>query len=75
MLRYFFEKPINKFAHPELVEGSNRNLFEGLEITQYPEIMERQGKIPVISLSLKGMEGARWKDVFAKIQMIIACRV
>ncbi len=61
MLKYFFEK----------TESSNRHLFNGLAIEQYPEIMEHQGKYPVIFLTLKDAKKLTWESCYDMLQDII----
>ena len=46
MIQYFFEN----------TEEDNSYLFEGLEISKYPEYMKEQGKYPVINVSFKDMK-------------------
>ena len=64
MLKYFFEKPLDGV--------SNVHLFDGLAITQYPEIMARQGKSPVIFITFKGIKDSTWQGCYEKIIDIIA---
>jgi hypothetical protein len=53
MLRYYFEKDV----------PSNRNLFTHLQIWKCsPEILEKQGKYPVVYLSFKDTKGRNWED-------------
>lgn len=53
MLKYFF--------------SSKEDLFSGLKISQYPEIIEKyQGKIPTIFLSLKDVEGDSVEEMIQK---------
>ncbi len=62
MLKYFFEK----------TESSNRHLFNGLAIEKHPDIMEHQGKYPVIFLTLKDAKQSTWDLCYAHIQEIVA---
>ncbi|MGK5092546.1 AAA family ATPase [Deltaproteobacteria bacterium TL4] len=62
MLRYFFEK----------TEDSNAPLFHGLAVEQIPEIMEHQGKYPVLFLTFKDIKENSWENCFAAIQRLIA---
>jgi len=64
MLQYFFEKPLDGV--------SNAHLFEGLAITQYPEIMVWQGTRPVIFITFKGIKDSTWQGCYEKIIDIIA---
>lgn len=51
MLRYFFEA------------GGDRSLFDGLEISKETEICDKyMGKFPVISISLKSVEGRNFDE-------------
>ncbi len=60
MLKYFFET------------GSDRGLFDGLEIAGETEICDAYlGKLPVISLSLKSAEGKTFDKTRKKLQSII----
>ena len=60
MLKYFFEM------------GSDRALFDGLEISKETEICDRYlGKFPVISISLKNAEGDTFDKAKKKLQSII----
>lgn len=60
MLKYFFET------------GSDRGLFDGLEIAGETEICDAYlGKFPVISLSLKSAEGKTFDKTRKKLQSII----
>ncbi len=61
MLKYFFEK----------TDQSNRHLFNGLAIEQYPEIMRHQGKYPVIFLTLKDAKKMDWESCYDMLQDVI----
>ena len=51
MLKCFFET------------GTDRSLFDGLSISREQELCEKyMGKFPVISISLKGVDGLRYED-------------
>jgi len=63
MLQYFFEK------HPN--QSDNRHLFDGLAITNYPEIMEKQGKYPVIFITFKGIKSSTWEGCYEAITLLI----
>lgn len=62
MLRYFFEK----------TESSNHHLFDGLAVEQDPDIMEYQGKYPVIFLTLKDIKQQCWDDSYKMILSVIS---
>ena len=64
MLKYFFEKPLDG--------SSNAHLFDGLAITQYPEIMARQGKSPVIFITFKGIKSSTWNECYKEIKTALA---
>jgi len=53
MLKYFFD-----------VKEKNAKLFEGLKIASEPKIMEKQGKHPVIYLTLKDVKHRTWEGCF-----------
>lgn len=60
MLKYFFEI------------GSDRTLFDGLEISENSELCDNYlGKFPVISISLKNAEGDTFEKAKKKLQSII----
>ena len=63
MLKYFFEKPL---------DGScNAHLFEGLAITQYTEIMARQGTHPIIFITFKGIKSSTWEKCYKELVDVI----
>ncbi len=62
MLKYFFEK----------TDQSNRHLFNGLSIEQQSEIMEHQGKYPVIFLTFKDVKQKKWDETYDNLQDVIA---
>ncbi len=60
MLKYFFEI------------GSDRTLFDGLEIAKERRLCEEyMGKFPVISFSLKGVSGTNFNEAKAMLREII----
>ena len=60
MLRAFFEL------------GCDPSLFEGLEIAKETELCEKyMGKFPVISLSLKGVDGRSFSEAAAALRRVI----
>ena len=60
MLRYFFEA------------GSCSEIFEGLEISKEKELCaEYMGKFPVISVSLKSVEGENYEEARGMLRRII----
>ncbi len=61
MLKYFFEK----------TEHSNRHLFNGLAVEKHSDIMEHQGKYPVIFLTLKDTKQLCWNECFALLKSAI----
>ncbi len=62
MLKYFFEK----------TETSNRHLFHSLAVAQDEEVMEHQGRYPVICLTLKDVKQMTWQDSFKMIKTIVS---
>ena len=60
MLYYFFSNQ----------ESDNAYLFDGLKVTQYPEVMRHQNQYPTILISLKDMIGENLKiqtEMFASL--------
>lgn len=49
---------------PEFFEiGKDKTLFDGLRISDNQELCEKyQGKFPVVSVSLKGINGATYEE-------------
>jgi hypothetical protein len=62
MLKYFFEK----------TDISKHHLFDGLAISNYPEIMANQGKYPVIFMTLKDVKHSSWKQCYQHLVTLIA---
>lgn len=61
MLRYFFEI------------GTDKTLFEGLHISQRSDLCEEyMGKFPVVSLTLKGVDGVTFERAKNKLLKYIA---
>ena len=58
--------------------GSNPELFDGLKITKENELCEKyMGKFPVISISLKSVDGLDFKAASAALRRVIgneSCR-
>ena len=61
MLRCFFEKSAE----------DNRELFEGLAISQELDCMARQGQYPVIYLSFKELKNDNWEDCLNSFKFMI----
>ncbi|SHH39266.1 AAA family ATPase [Tepidibacter thalassicus] len=62
MLKYFFEKS----------DENNRYLFENLKINDYKEIMDMQGKYPVIYITFKDIKYSNWEDCNIGIKSVIS---
>ena len=62
---------LEHFLAPEVDGESTKGLFEGLQISKYPKIMEDQGQYPVIFLTLKEAKGKSFEEIFARIKSII----
>lgn len=62
MLKYFYEKS----------EEDNRSLFDNLKINEYKDIMNVQGKYPVIYISFKDMKDNNFQSFLIKIKDLIA---
>ena len=55
------------------IQQKRRDLFNGLQIMEYPEIVERyQNKYPVIFLTLKDVVSMSYGDAIDKISLLIA---
>ena len=53
--------------------GGDPELFQGLAIVQEENVCEEyQGKYPVVSISLKGIEGETYKEAIASLRMLIS---
>ena len=65
LLRYFYD----------LNAGDNAHLFRGLAIEKETAVMAKQGKHPVIFLSLKDVKGATWELTFEGISAVIHAEV
>lgn len=60
MLKYFFEI------------GSDKTLFDGLNITKEKDLCEQyMGKFPVISITLKGINGKNYQEAYAALRRLI----
>jgi len=64
MLKYFYD-----------TKGDNAPLFQGLKIASEPEFMQKQGKHPVIYLTLKDVKQATFEGCLGKIYPIISSLV
>ncbi len=52
--------------------GTDRTLFDGLKISQKKELCEKyMGQFPVISLTLKSVEGRNFQEAFAALRRVI----
>ncbi|MDO5136774.1 MAG: AAA family ATPase [Eubacteriales bacterium] len=53
--------------------GGNPELFHGLAIRQEKEVWEKyQGQFPVVSITLKGVEGESYEDALDSLRMLIS---
>ena len=60
MLKYFFEP------------GGDKSIFDGLRVSEDKALCERyMGKYPVVSISLKGVDGLTFEDAYARMRLII----
>lgn len=57
MVKYFFDN-----------KEDNRDLFNGLDIENYEEIMKHQGKYPVIFISFKGVKAINIDGFYYKMK-------
>lgn len=52
--------------------GSDRALFDGLKIAQETELCEKyMGKFPVVSITLKSVDGLNYKDAYTALRRVI----
>ncbi|OGT66258.1 MAG: hypothetical protein A3J38_08835 [Gammaproteobacteria bacterium RIFCSPHIGHO2_12_FULL_45_9] len=56
---------LHHFLSPNVFKIETAPLFEGLKITQYPEIMAHQGQYPVIFITLKGIKATSFETALA----------
>ena len=59
---------LQHFLAAEVSGKGTKGLFDGLNISQYPETMKKQGQYPVIFLTLKEAKGDSFKEIFARIK-------
>ena len=71
MLQTFFEKEDISEAALK-ANKSNRNLFDGLAVSQYPKIMKHQGRYPVIFMSLKSVKHNTWSNCYEELKGLIS---
>ncbi len=64
MIKYFFEK------HPEAED--HKHLFKDLQISNHPEIMNLQGKSPIIFLTFKDIKTPDWRQCFYGLRFQIS---
>ena len=64
LLRYFFSK--------EVLGRPTERMFDGLKISQYPELMTHQGKYPVVSLTFKEITDEGYPAAYAGIAQIMS---
>lgn len=52
--------------------GSDKSVFEGLKISEEKELCDKyMGKFPVISISLKGIEGQNFQTAREAMQYVV----
>lgn len=61
MLKYFYEKS----------EEDNRNLFDNLRISECKNIMDMQGKYPVIYISFKDEKHSEWDRCLNSLERLV----
>ena len=60
MLKYFFEI------------GQDKSIFDGLRVTDYKDLCDKHmGKYPVISISLKGVDGLNFESAYDRLRVLI----
>ena len=63
MLEHFFASNVDG--------QSTKDLFNGLQVSKYPNVMEYQGKYPVIFITFKEIRGKNFEEAFSKLKNII----
>lgn len=68
-----FGKSLNMSMLKDFFEtGSDTRLFDGLKISENKELCEKyMGQFPVISISLKGVEGLNYQEACANLKKVI----
>ena len=68
-----FEKSLNmNMLQPFFEIGSDKSVFEGLKISEEKELCDKyMGKFPVISISLKGIEGQNFQTAREAMQYVV----
>ncbi|MBF8984596.1 AAA family ATPase [Lutibacter sp. B2] len=61
MLKYFYEKK----------DENNNSLFKDLKINEDKEIMDMQGKYPVIYITFKDIKYSKWEDCTEGLKLLI----
>ena len=62
---------LQHFLAKEVSGKPTKGLFDGLKISEHPEIMAYQGQSPVIFLTLKGVRGETFDEMFARMQGVM----
>lgn len=72
-----FGKTLNMSMLKSFFEiGTDRSLFEGLEISKETALCEAyMGKYPVVFISLKGVDGLTYQDAYEQLRRIIRAEV
>ena len=64
MLKYFFEDRYDK--------KEKKHLFDDLNISKEKDVMEHQGKYPVIYITFKDVKELDWDGCYAKLKRVIS---
>ena len=59
---------LQHFLAAEVDGQSTKGLFDGLNISEYPQTMKKQGQYPVIFLTLKRVKGDNFEKAFEEIK-------
>lgn len=72
-----FGKTLNMNMLKNIFEiGADKTLFDGLAIREETRLCEAyMGKMPVVFLSLKGMEGLTFKEAFSMLRQILCAEI
>lgn len=72
-----FGKSLNmNMLQPFFEIGSDKSVFEGLKISEEKELCDKyMGKFPVISISLKGIEGQNFQTAREAMQYVVGSEI
>ena len=62
---------LQHFLAKEVKGNPTKGLFDGLKISEHPEVMAYQGQSPVIFVTLKGVRGKTFDEMFAEMRGVM----